>query len=131
MKTDYLPIIKNIILNALRTAREERMNKVQAIKPLPNLQQSKVMVDKIRNKSQERTSTPAPQGSAQYDLKLAIAEVETSLYATAGELSFTNDPFEIAKIQVRMAKIRMQLEKLHSDLRMAVIREGLSQRKLK
>ena len=126
MKTDYLPIIKNIILNALRVAREERMSKAQAIKPLPNLQQSKLMVGKIRNKSQEKTSTPAPQGSAQYDLKLAIAEIETSLYATAGELSFTNDPVEIAKIQQRMAKIRMQLEKLHADLRMAKIREGLN-----
>jgi hypothetical protein len=41
------------------------------------------------------------------------------------------NPVEIAKIQQRMAKIRVQLEKLHADLRMAEIRDGLSFSRLK
>ncbi len=41
------------------------------------------------------------------------------------------NPLEIAKIQQRMAEIKMQPEKLHTDLRMTEFKEGLNHNKHK
>lgn len=125
MKTDYLPIIKKMIMEALSIAREKKLKAQNPVQPIPSISQSKSNMARIRDKALNNHST-APQGNNLSALIMAISEVEQSISESIGEMNANNDPMEKAKLQQRVIKLRLYLEKLNNELRMEKIRIGAS-----
>lgn len=125
MKTDYLPIIKKMIQEALTATREKRLKAQDSIQPVLSKNQAQSNMAHIRNKALNNYST-APKGNNLNALIMTISEVEQSMHEAIGEMNAIKDPVQKAKLQQRVIKLRLYLEKLNNELRMEKIRIGAS-----
>ena len=125
MKTDYLPIIKKMIKEALAVARESRLKAQNPMQPVLSKTQAQSNMANIRSKALNNYST-APKGNNLNALIMTIAEADQSMHEAIGEMNATNDPVQKAKLQQRVIKLRLYLEKLNNELRMERIRTGAS-----
>lgn len=125
MKTDYLPIIKKMIKEALAVARESRLKAQNPRQPMLSKTQAQSNMTNIRSKALNNYST-TPKGNNLNALIMTISEADQSMHEAIGEMNATNDPVQKAKLQQRVIKLRLYLEKLNNELRMERIRTGSS-----
>ena len=126
--TDYLPIMKRIILEALIEARKKPAP-ANPIKVIPNIKTTMNSVASIRKKA--LGGTPSPANLNLDALKMTIAEVETNLHEAIGEMNAARDPIDAARLNQRVIQLKIQLEKLHAEVMALQIKFGLSANKLK
>lgn len=122
-KPDYLPIMKKIILEALMATRIKPAPQ-NPVKGIPDMKTTMNKVASIRDKALGITKSPATLHLE--SLKMTIAEVETSMHKAIGEMSNTKNPIEAARLQQRVIQLKIQLEKLHAEMRAIQIKFGLS-----
>lgn len=122
-KTDYLPIIKRIIREALMATRIKSAPQIP-VKAIPDIKTTMSKVASIRGKALGITKSPE---TLDLDaLKMTIAEVETNMHKAIGEMSNTKNPIEAAKLQQRVIQLKIQLEKLYAEMRAIQIKFGLN-----
>lgn len=118
-----LQIIKRIIREALMVTRIKPAPQ-NSVKALPHIKTTMNKVASIRDKALGVTTSPAtPNLEA---LKMAIAEVETSMHEAIGEMNNAKDPIEAARLKQRVIQLKIKLEKLYAEMRAIQIKFGLS-----
>lgn len=122
-KTDYLPIIKKIILEALIASRI-KPTPLNPVRIMPDMKTTMSNVASIRSKA--LGSTKSPETLNLDVLKMTIAEVEISMHEAIGEMNIAKDPTEAARLQQRVIQLKIQLEKLYAEIMAIQIKFGLS-----
>ena len=122
-KTDYLPIMKKIILEALIASRI-KPTPLNPVKIMPDMKTTLSNVASIRGKALGTSKSPATLNLEA--IKMTIAEVETSMHKAIGEMNSARDPIQVARLQQRVIQLKIQLEKLHAEIRAIQIKFGLS-----
>lgn len=127
-KTDYLPIMKKIILEALIASRV-KPTPLNPVRIMPDMKTTMSNVANIRGKALGVAESPATLNLEA--LKMTIAEVEISMHEAIGEMNTAKDPIESARLQQRVIQLKIQLEKLYAEMRVIQIKFGLSVKVLK
>lgn len=126
-KTDYLPIMKKLIQDALISVRKKPIN-TQPIKPLPSKNEALGNITAIRKKS---LAISSPHSINLDSLKLTIAEVEKSMHEAISSMNHAKTPEEVARHKQRVIELKIQLEKLHAQMMALQIQHGLTSSKAK
>ena len=122
-KPDYLPIMKRIILEALMTARIKPTPQ-SPVRVMPDMKTTMSNVASIRSKALGVTKSPTTLNLEA--LKMTIAEVETSMHEAIGAMNNAKDPIEATRLQQRVIQLKIQLEKLYTEMRAIQVKFGLS-----
>lgn len=122
-KTDYLPIMKKIILEALIASRK-KPTPTNLVRIMPDMKTTMSNVSNIRGKALGVVKSPVTLNLEA--LKMTIAEVEISMYEAIGKMNSATNPIEAAKLQQRVIQLKIQIEKLYADMRTIQIQLGLS-----
>lgn len=122
-KADHLAVMKRIIHEALFISRK-KPTPPTPVRVVPNMKTIRSNVASIRSKALGATKSPV---TLDLDaLKMTIAEVETNMHQAIGEMNNAKNPAEAARLQQRVIQLKIQLEKLHSEMRAIKIKFGLS-----
>jgi hypothetical protein len=120
-KTDYLPIMKKLILEALIATRT-KLAPLNTVNKMPNIKTTMSNMANIRRKAIGGKTTPA--GLNLDGIKITVSELETSLHEAIGEMNAAKGPIEVARLKQRVIQLQMQIEKLHIEMMAMQIKYG-------
>jgi hypothetical protein len=122
-KTDHLAVMKRIIHETLFITRK-KPTPPAPVRVMPNMKAIRSKIASIRSKALGVTNSPA---TLDLDaLKMTIAEVETNMHQAIGEMNNAKNPADATRLQQRVIQLKIQLEKLHAEMRAIKIKFGLS-----
>lgn len=118
-KIDYLPIIKGLIREALKVAKQQPTNAPTTSKVF-TMAKISTKLTSIRSKG---LGIDLPSSDFR-ELKMTIAEVEQNMTDSIGQMNRANSPDERARIEQRVIQLKIQLKKLNETLYLAQIAES-------
>lgn len=118
-KIDYLPIIKGMIREALKVAKQQPTLETPTSKVFTKAKTA-THVASIRSKG---LGVDLPNSDFR-ELKMTIAEMEQNLTDAIGQMNRAKNPNERARIEQRIIQLKIQLRKLNETLYLAKIAES-------
>ncbi|WP_019880735.1 MULTISPECIES: relaxase/mobilization nuclease domain-containing protein [unclassified Methylophilus] len=118
-RIDYLPIIKGMIMEALKVAKQQQIPETPTTTIFTKAKTTTNLTS-IRNKG---LGVDLPNGDFR-ELKMTIAEIQQNMMDAIGEMNRTKNPAQAARIQQRVIQLKIQLAKLNKALHLAKIAES-------